>query len=1047
MGDEVVMDKQVGVNQPHIQKSGFFKKPDFSTSESFRFNCAYPLIERDSTQKKSRLVLLNLVSLPGIVHQSLVLFIAVVLLSESVAATPKPFSPSEQNHIVQGKTLFPFSLSLFPSDEATRAAAERALQEGAQLYQQGTAESLRQAITKFEEALPLYRAVGDRQSEAVILNNIGYIYSALGEKQKALDYYNQSLPLRRATGDKAGEAATLYNIGAVYDALGEKQKALEYFNQSLPLSRATGDKTQEARTLNNIGAVYSALGEKQKALDYYNQSLPLSRATGDKAGEAVTLNNIGGVYDDLGQKQKALDYLNQSLLLSQATGNKTQQALALNSIGYIYNALGEKQKALEYFNQSLSLRRMTGDKEGEAVTLSNIGAVHSALGEKQKALEYYNQSLLMFRATGNKAREAITLNNIGRVYDDLGQKQKALEYYNQSLLIFRATEDKTGEAGILNNIGRVYDDLGQKQRALEFYNKSLSMFRATGNKAEEALTLNNIAYTERDRGNLNSALTQMEASITILEELRTKIGSQELRASYFATVQDDYQFYIDLLMQLHKTNPNKGYDALALHASERARARSLLELLTEANANIRSGINPELLQQERTLQQQLSTAEYNREKLLKGQYTDKQLDEIKQQIATLLTQLQQLEGQIRINSPRYAALKYPQPLTLQQIQQQVLDDNTILLEYSLGEERSYLWAVTPTSITSYSLPKRADIEAAAQEFYQQLKSELGNIEEGMKLSQMILAPVMNQLGNKRLLIVGDGALQSIPFAALPIPEASGVGARHVVPLLVNHEIVSLPSASTIAVLRSELKDRKPAPKTLVTIADPVFEHNDPRFKTSQPQQNPPSAPSEVKRSAIDVGVNLQRLEYTRKEAEAILNLVPENQRFSAFDFTASRTTATKPDLSQYRIIHLATHGLLNTTHPELSGVVLSLFDEKGADTNGFLRLNDIFNLNLPAELVVLSACQTGLGKDVKGEGLVGLTRGFMYAGAKRVTVSLWSVNDTATSMLMTKYYQKMLNEGLNPVAALRAAQLEMMKTEQWKAPYYWAAFVVQGEWK
>jgi CHAT domain-containing protein len=267
-------------------------------------------------------------------------------------------------------------------------------------------------------------------------------------------------------------------------------------------------------------------------------------------------------------------------------------------------------------------------------------------------------------------------------------------------------------------------------------------------------------------------------------------------------------------------------------------------------------------------------------------------------------------------------------------------------------------------------------------------------------------------------------------------------------MLVNHEVVSLPSASTIAILRNELKDRKPAPKTLVAIADPVFEPNDPRLKKAGENSSSSSSTStEATRSAREMGVNLQRLEYTRKEAEAILALVPDNQQFSAFDFAANRTTATKPDLSQYRIIHLATHGLLNTINPELSGVVLSLLDENGADTNGFLRLNDIFNLNLPAELVVLSACETGLGKDVKGEGLVGLTRGFMYAGAKSVTVSLWNVSDTATSMLMTKYYQQMLDKGVNPVAALRAAQLEMMKIEQWKAPYYWAAFLVQGEWR
>jgi CHAT domain-containing protein/Flp pilus assembly protein TadD len=1224
-------------------------------------------IKPDLIQGKSLLVLLKLVSLPGIVHQSLALLIAVLLVSESVAATPQAFSPLfNRSFSEEGRGGSP-SLAQQPAtsqQDATREAAEQAFQEGVQLYQQGTAESLQQAITKFEEALPLYRAVGDSRSEAFTLGYIGYIYDALGEKQKALEFYNQSLPLSHATGDKAGEAVTLNNIGKVYSDLGQKQKALEFYNQSLPLSRATGDKAGEAVTLNNIGRVYDALGEKQKALEFYNQSLPiframgykageaatlfgigrvydalgekqkalefynqslpLSRATGDNAGEAVTLNNIGAVYDALGEKQKALEFYNQSLLLKRATGDKAGEATTLNNIGRVYSDLGQKQKALEFYNQSLPLSRATGDNAGEAVTLNNIGAVYDTLGQKQKALEFYNQSLPLSRATGDKAQEAVTLNNIGAVYDTLGQKQKALEFYNQSLPLSRATGDKAqeaatlnnigrvysvlgeqqkalefynqslplsratgdkaGEAATLNNIGRVYFDLGQKQKALEYFKQSLPMFRVTGNKAGEAITLNNIAgvydalgekqkalefynqslplsratgdkaqeaatlnnigavyfdlgqkqkvlefynqslplsratgdkaqeaatlynlaYLESSRGNLNEALAQSEAAITIIEDLRTKIGSQQLRASYFATVQNYYQFYIDLLMQLHKTNSNKGYDALALQASERARARSLLELLTEANANIRQGVNPKLLDEERDLQQQLSAAEYNREQLLKGQYTNKQLNEIKQQIETLLTRLQQLEGEIRVNSPRYAALKYPQPLNLQQIQQQVLDDNTLLLEYSLGEERSYLWAVTKTGITSYELPPRADIETAAQEFYKQLKSEAGNIQEGMKLSQMLLAPVVNQLGNKRLLIVGDGALQSIPFAALPIPENSEVrsqksevrsqesvlpaprpeinlransssrlkttetpinsplkrtlamsqgfkplaDANSYTPLLVNHEIVSLPSASTIAILRNELKDRKPAPKTLVAIADPVFSANDDRFKTSQRQPtNATTIPAEVKRSASDIAVNLDRLQYTRKEAQAILALVPENQRFSAFDFTANRTTATLPDLSQYRFIHLATHGLLNTVHPELSGVVLSLFDENGADTDGFLRLNDIFNLNLPAELVVLSACETGLGKDVQGEGLVGLTRGFMYAGAKRVAVSLWSVNDVATAELMKRFYQQMLEKGVNPVAALRAAQLEMMKSEQWKAPYYWAAFVVQGEWR
>ncbi|MEC4985734.1 MAG: CHAT domain-containing tetratricopeptide repeat protein, partial [Oscillatoria sp. PMC 1076.18] len=603
----------------------------------------------------------------------------------------------------------------------------------------------------------------------------------------------------------------------------------------------------------------------------------------------------------------------------------------------------------------------------------------------------------------------------------------------------------------LNNLGLVYDSIGEKQQALNYYNQALPLTRAVGDKGGEAATLSNLASLERDRGNLNTALTQIEAAINIIEDLRSKIGSQELRQSYFATVQVYYKFYIDLLMELHQQNPNQGYDAQALHISERARARSLLELLTEANANIRSGVDSQLLAQEQNLLQQINALEHRKHQLLNSQYTQTEIDEINALSESLLSQLDQLEAQIRVTSPRYADLKYPEPLTLKEIQQQVLDDDTLLLQYSLSEFGSYLWAVTKDSITSYELPPQADIEAAAKEFYTQLESpEIPESETAVKLSEMILAPVAAQLGNKRLLVVGDGALQSIPFAALPVtsPSSSPLGGLGYTPLLAQNEIVTLPSASTIAINRQQLENRSFAPKTLAVIADPVFNEDDSRL-TGTPEQ-----PSDTNlnyaaltRSFLDFGDNFTRLEFTRKEAQTILAFVPENQRSSALDFAASREVTTSPELAEYQIVHFATHGLINLVNPELSGIVLSLFDENGAPENGFLRLHDIFNLNLPAELVVLSACQTGLGEEVRGEGLVGLTRGFMYAGAKRVVVSLWSVNDVATSELMGLFYQKMLSEKLTPVQALREAQLEMLKSQNWQAPYYWAAFTIQGEWE
>jgi CHAT domain-containing protein len=262
------------------------------------------------------------------------------------------------------------------------------------------------------------------------------------------------------------------------------------------------------------------------------------------------------------------------------------------------------------------------------------------------------------------------------------------------------------------------------------------------------------------------------------------------------------------------------------------------------------------------------------------------------------------------------------------------------------------------------------------------------------------------------------------------------------------------------VLRRELAERKPVAKTVAVLADPVFTADDERVKTdiAKAEKKTDEQPTvtneahitqhELERSVRDFGmVHLDRLRSTRREAEGIVTLAREGKNLKAVDFQASRTTAMSPELSQYRMVHVATHGLLNSQHPELSGIVLSLVDEQGRSQDGFLRLHEIYNLKLGADLVVLSACQTALGKEIKGEGLVGLTRGFMYAGAPRVVASLWRVPDKATAELMKRFYHGMLAEGLRPAAALRAAQVALWNEKRWREPYYWAAFVLQGEWK
>jgi CHAT domain-containing protein/predicted negative regulator of RcsB-dependent stress response len=932
------------------------------------------------------------------------------------------------------------------SEDKYQVAGEVIFRE-AEMLDNGTLEAKRKSIEKYHEALELYRKARDLDGEAQTLNNIGTVYLSLGETRKALDKYNEALPIRRALGDRRGEATTLSDIGLAYRSLGETRKALEKYIDALPILQEVGDRAGAAVILSNLGGAYRSLGEMQKALEKYNEALPILRAVGARGAAASTLNNIGTVYRLLGETPKALDKYNEALPIFQAVGDRSGAAVTLNNIGVVYQLLGETRKALGKFNEALPIRRALGDRRGEASALNNIGGVYRSLGETQKALEKYNEALPIFQAVGDRREEANTLNNIGIVYNSLGEIQKALEKYNEALPLWRLVGDPNGEAD----------------------------------------TLLGVAQLEQKRGNLTQARQIIEQAVGLIESLSANIAGQALRASYFASRHEFFESYIDVLMQMSKQNPAAAFDAVALAVSERARARSLLELLKEARADIRQGVDSSLLERERSLQQQLNTKAAAQVSLLNRKHTPEQAESAAKEIASITTEYEELQGKIRASSPRYAALTQPQTLNLSGIQQQLLDPQTLLLEYSLGENASYLFVVSQTSLSSYQLPKRTEIEAATRRVYELLTApqprpgeaeakRRARVEEARAnywpqaavLSRMLLGPAASQLGKKRLVIVADGALQYVPFAALPSPspgndEERNSGAEPQ-PLFVEHEIVSLPSASTLATLRREMAGRKPAEKSLAVLADPVFTDDDMRVRREMGQADPKektrSADSEkidigfmqMSRSGRETGVidegGFGRLLSKRREATGILALVPERERMRALDFEASRTTALRPELGEYRIVHFATYGMLNNIHPELSGIVLSLVDKAGHQQDGFLRLLDIYNLKLPAELVVLSACQTGLGKEIRGEGLIGLTRGFMYAGAPRIVASLWKVDDRATSELMKRFYLGLLGpEALSPAGALRQAQLSIWKQKQWRAPYYWAAFVLQGEWK
>ena len=821
-------------------------------------------------------------------------------------------------------------------------------------------------------------------------------------------------------------------------------------------------------TAEKLVAEAEALTEKrtgqsyQQAIDKYLAAVSIWRGLNDKPMVAATLFEAGWLYGDIGQYQKALDCYSQAEALYKALGNRKSEANTLNNTAWIYAELGENQRALEMYEQVLEINKKLG--KTDHVVISNMASTYAKLGQYQRALESHLQVLELRQGAANNTGRSITLSNIGNCYYYLGDTTKALDYYSQSLLLMRQIDNKYYTATVLNHMGVAYRSLGEYDKAFTYLNEALELRKIAEDQRGIATTLAEIARLERDRGNLVEARKRIEEALVQFEVVRLNVASPQLRTTFFASVQQYREFYIDLLMRLQKDNPSEQLEAIAFNASETGRARSLLQLLSEAGSKIRHGIDPSLLERKGALATQIDEKAQEQMQLLSGKHTEAEAEAARKELSALTTELEQLEGRIRESSPQFTALVQPVPLKLDEIQHKILDRETLLLEYSLGEERSFVWAVTPDSIKSFELPKRAVIEPAARRVYELLTARTVNIPKetlgqrrqrlqladaeyakaSATLSRLILGPVAAELKDKRLLIVSDGVLQYIPFAGLPDPAANTRA------LIVDHEVVMAPSASVVGILRQETANREPASKMVAVLADPVFSNNDPRVaaaRLGQPAPFEKAAPMYALRSGDPALDGLRRLRFSRQEADAIAHLAGSDSKLEAVDFAANRKLATSDELGQYRVVHFATHGIINNDHPELSGIVLSLVDEKGQPQNGFLRLYDLYNLKLSADLVVLSACQTALGKEIRGEGLVGLTRGFMYAGAPRVIASLWQIDDRASAEFMKRFYEAMLGQKLRPAAALRAAQVSMSQDPRWRQPHYWAAFTIQGEWR
>ncbi len=960
-----------------------------------------------------------------------------------------------------------------------------------------TLEQRQQALNTLLTAAQQFRNAGESLRAAALMNRAGRLQLRSSLPEQALATYQEASSLPGATSNPTTYIDSLNGISAAQDQLRKCDKAEALLQQAIALSEQHDYVQGKAEALLTLSDCQNS-SDHGLALSTAQESLNLWKSRNNKVGMANSSAAIGHYQLAQTNLMEATQSQEAALALWQELNNPPEQAEALINLGFIEYRKGAWQSSMSFLTQARSLI----DEESEPFRMGQIssglgeafiesglpetgivklqdashyfreskspvavlvmawdvGRAHYLLRNYQEALSRLQQALRDAQAIEERPMIAMCNEYLGRTFEAMGDGPNAIRHLQIAFDLYLKVGDPMEAARTQALLGQVYEEQGRISKAREYYERSLETFGRLSDQLNQSATLYALGRLELRKNNLDQAEDYLRRSVEATENIRRVSTSTDLTAAFSATVHERYERYIECLMRKHLAQPARGLDVRAFETSELARARSLTELLRATQTNLVPGLDPQLAEQEKSLRQSLRVKEDYKVALLGKAYKKEELDALENELASLETKYKQVTETIRARYPAYNQISRPSAWGLSQIQEQVIaDDQTVLLEYSLGSDQSYVWAVTRDHIKSYELPSQSRINEAAQKVYRLLatggdaQNENELSQAAQELGQMILLPVAAELDKQRLIIVADGALNYIPFQFLPAPAAGSE------PLVASYEVINAPSASTLGQLRLETARRQAPARVLAAFGDPIFASNYAQRKdanTSEPittLQVPENEPwQHAQRDIEPVGdtvdpAAIQPLFYSRVEL-ANLREVAGPESFVATGFDASREKLAAADLTKYAILHFATHGILDPKRPENSGLFLSMVDRNGQPQNGFVGLQDIYSLHAPVDLVVLSACRTGLGKDVRGEGLIGLTRGFMYAGASSVIASLWKVDDEATAELMKRFYANMLQRRMRPAVALSAAQNSIRNEPQWRSPHYWAAFTLQGEY-
>lgn len=982
------------------------------------------------------------------------------------------------------------SLAVMPAGDADPAAmseAEEIFLQGQRLRSEPDAASIQQAIALFRRARERWRDAHSHSGEALALGAEGDAQLQLSQYSHALRAYAAGREL--LPGDSL-LAATLLNAEAILDLeLWRREAAREAAARALAISRSVCDGRAEADALASLATAKWLLGEADAAA--LKEAIEVARSRGNRLATARALTTQGWLERDLAHGAGAIEKMEESARLFQETGRKVDALAEMVDIaetetlrGDAYSAIVTHAKLLKFFHQ-------TGSIYNEATADNHIGFDYIALNRPRDALPYFREARRLFTSTGDvwdtqtalglACDTELSLQLYRAAEPDCAEaKRIAIEFHDPLFIAladvrfgklaeargqfadaaadYRSAADRYGRAGYSRpeasatmSLGLLAERRGAAAAGLEFFQKALALSVKAEDPAGEIEAKYEIGHIYAETGRLDEAQQEVEEAAALAESERDKIRSDKLRTSYFAAVRKCHDLYVEVLMRRHAANPNAGFDRQALEKSEAARARTLYDAL-----HIRSGeAGPHTAESADVarLRAALNERYDARLKLILGARKPPELEANAEQIRRLSAEYDQA---LALADVEDKPLQPPPPITPADLARASADRT--ILEFHLGERRSYLWRIERGAIASYQLPARKTIEEAVEKWRGLVSARQKRPEESFavyrsrveaadhelpvqaaKLSCMLLAGLRFEK-QRRLTIIADGSLLAVPFAALP---SDGCHNPNSAPFVAIDEIVNAPS---LRILTSGASSRKPASakKEVAILADPVFSAKDSRVnpKPGAPPPPPNSQTLEMAVRDVGFGAELPRLYGTRKEAEAIVSLA-KGSALPAFDFQASLKTALSAKLANYRIWHFATHGLADPTSPDLSGLVFSLVDAAGRPVPGYLKIQDIFDLTIDPELVVLSACNSGVGEPSEGEGAAGLSYAFLHAGAKQVVSTMWSVEDEASCELMKEFYKGLLQDHLPPAGALRKAQMAMVG-KGWAQPFYWAGYLLMA---